>query len=210
VGCANDALEQTIPMYHIEPGDPADTMTLNMTVGQNASGVWLWYMDDSSFRTDYNQPVLLLAKGGNTSYPDSPEWNVVNTNSASSYRFIVNNQTPVPHPMHFHGHNMYILAVGTGSWDGSTVVRPNNPQRRDVQMVPANGYLVWQADADNPGSWPFHCHIAWHASTGLSVDILEQPKQIENMPVPDTSSQVCRDWQAFSATGEVDQIDSGL
>ncbi|EXJ86608.1 hypothetical protein A1O3_03561 [Capronia epimyces CBS 606.96] len=209
IGCANDPLETTVPMYAINPGEPAETTTLNMTVGQNATGHWLWYMNNSSFRTDYNQPVLLLAEGGNTSYPDSPEWNVVNTGSASSYRFIVNNDTPTSHPMHFHGHNMYILAVGTGVWDG-TIVRPDNPQRRDVQNVPANGYLVWQADADNPGTWPFHCHIAWHASTGLSVDILENPGQIEHLAIPEASYQLCQEWQTFSATGQVDQIDSGL
>lgn len=77
-------------------------------------------------------------------------------------------------------------------------------------MVPANGYLVWQADADNPRTRPFHCHIAWHASTGLSVDILEHPEQIENEPIPDTSYQLCQDWQAFSAKGDVDQLDAGL
>ncbi len=122
-GCANDPLTSTVPLYSISPGLPAETVTLNMTVGQNTSDVWVWYMNDSSFRTDYNQPVLLLAKDGNTSYPDSPEWNVINTQSASSYRFVVNNQTPLPHPMHFHGHNMYVLAVGTGEWDGTSIVR---------------------------------------------------------------------------------------
>ena len=35
----------------------------------------------------------------------------------------------------------YILAVGTGEWDG-TIVNPGNPQRRDVQIMPAGGYLV--------------------------------------------------------------------
>lgn len=35
----------------------------------------------------------------------------------------------------------YILAVGTGEWDGS-IANPSNPQRRDVQIMPAGGYLV--------------------------------------------------------------------
>lgn len=35
----------------------------------------------------------------------------------------------------------YILAVGTGEWDGQ-VANPSNPQRRDVQIMPAGGYLV--------------------------------------------------------------------
>lgn len=55
------------------------------------------------------------------------------------------------HPMHMHGYNMYILHEGLGAWDG-TIVRPENPQRRDTYQVQAFGHLVIQFDAgDNPG-----------------------------------------------------------
>ena len=36
----------------------------------------------------------------------------------------------------------FVLAEGTGTWDGSTIINGNNPQRRDVQIVQANGYAV--------------------------------------------------------------------
>lgn len=26
--------------------------------------------------------------------------------------------------------------------------------------------------ADNPGVWPFHCHVAWHISDGLSMNVM--------------------------------------
>ena len=74
--------------------------------------------------------------------------------------------------MHLHGHNMFVLSEGVGTWDGSSVVNGANPQRRDVQLLQPNGYLVVQIDADNPGVWPFHCHIAWHVSAGLYVNIM--------------------------------------
>lgn len=77
-------------------------------------------------------------------------------------------------------------------------------------MVPSNGYLVVQADANNPGSWALHCHMVFHGSGGLAVDILEQPAMVKDMDIPEESYQLCKDWQAFSSTGEVDQIDSGL
>ena len=146
-GCNNDPLASTVPVYAINPGTPATTQTIDITVAQNATGSWLWYMNGTSFRGDYNDPTLLLAKAGNTSYPYSPQFNIINTGSNSSYRFIVNNLTPTVHPLHFHGHNMFVLAVGTGTWDGKTIVNPTNPQRRDVQLVPPFGYMVWQANA---------------------------------------------------------------
>lgn len=205
--CDNDPLEKTIPLYEMSPGAPEATYTLNMTLGQNESAVWMWQMNGSSFRADISHPSLLQAQTGNLAF--SRERNVINTGSAKSYLFVLNNQSPVPHPMHLHGHNMYILAVGHGVWDG-TIVRPENPQRRDVQNVPANGYMVWQADADNPGSWAFHCHIAWHAAVGLTVDILEHPDQIVDLAVPEDVARVCHDWSDAFATGQIELLDSGV
>jgi FtsP/CotA-like multicopper oxidase with cupredoxin domain len=41
VGCANDALDSTVPAFVIDPGEPETTIVLDATVGQNTSGVWL-------------------------------------------------------------------------------------------------------------------------------------------------------------------------
>lgn len=70
---------------------------------------------------------------------------------------------------------MFVLDEGLGDWDGSSVVRPRNPQRRDVQLLQPLGYMVMQMDAVNPGVWPFHCHIAWHVSGGLYINVLVSP-----------------------------------
>lgn len=104
---------------------------------------------------------------------------------------------------------MYVLAEGVGTW-GGTVTNPSNPQRRDVQQVQANGYIVVQFDPTNPGVWPFHCHIAWHASAGLYMQFLVQPDGIKKYSIPQKVTQTCRDWWAFSNTTVVDQIDSGV
>lgn len=77
-------------------------------------------------------------------------------------------------------------------------------------MVPANGYVVWQADADNPGAWAFHCHILWHASTGLGLAILEGQDQLQKMNMPQEVNQLCIDWNAFAERVGHNQIDSGL
>ncbi len=90
--------------------------------------------------------------------------------------------------MHLHGHNMFVLAEGLGDWDGSTVVNAENPQRRDVQLLQPLGYIVVQIDAANPGVWPFHCHIAWHVSGGLYVNIL-----VSRSRVSETREFVCAD-----------------
>lgn len=200
----------SVPWYPIAAGTPATTDVIEIGLKQNASGNTLWWMNDSSFRVDYNSPVLLLSNLGNNSYPDSPEWNVHNYGTNTSIRVVVNNPTPVYHPMHMHGHNFWVQSVGTGDWAGDIAPNQNNPPRRDVIVVPAAGHIVLQIEADNPGAWPFHCHIAWHVSAGLYVTLLERPDLIAEQTFPSTVAQTCRDWATYTNTTVVDQIDSGL
>lgn len=169
--CANDPLNKTVPFAPIEPQSPQTTVNIALNFEINATGHFLWTMDGSSFRVDYNDPILLLADAGNDSYPYDPEWNVYNFGSNQSFVIVINNISPIAHPMHIHGHNMYVLNEGVGAWNGSTV-RPSNPMRRDVQLVQPSGYIAILVEADNPSVWPFHCHIAWHVSGGLYVNIL--------------------------------------
>ncbi|SLM35034.1 multicopper like protein [Lasallia pustulata] len=208
--CQNDDLSETVPFYSIAAGSPATTIDISISFGFNATGHFLWYMNNSTYRGNYNDPLFLLAAAGKLSYPYDPEWNIYNVGSNSSIRLYVENTTPASHPMHLHGHNMFILAEGTGTWDGSTIINGNNPQRRDVQIVQGNGYAVFQWNSDNPGVWPFHCHIAWHISGGMQVSIMERPDDIRRLPVTSTSYQLCSDWDAYTKSAIVDQIDSGV
>lgn len=214
--CANDPLDVTIPFFPFPATTaPATTQKIGITIGANATGHVLWKMNNQTFRGNMNNPILLLANKGNTSYPFDPQWNVYNFGSNSSIRIVLENFSGAPHPMHLHGHNFNVLADGVGTWDG-TIVHQSNTQRRDVQLIqgaqgPTNpGYLVLQFVADNPGVWPFHCHIAWHVSAGLYVNIMERPDKILQRIIPDTIRQTCRDWDAYTNTTVPDIIDSGL
>ena len=87
-----DALSQTIPLFPVAPPTvPAAVVTLEINKTINATGHQVWEVNDSSFRGNYNHPILGLAQQGDTSYPDNPEWNVYNFGSNSSFRLIVNN-----------------------------------------------------------------------------------------------------------------------
>jgi len=206
--CANDDLGLTKPLFRMPVPPPSFSHAFDIELTANASNVSLWKFDNVSFRGDYNSPTLLLARLGNVSFPEA--WNVKDVGANSSVRIVVNNKTPAPHPMHLHGFNFYVLHEGNGTWDGTTVVNPDNPMRRDVQMVRAFGHLVLQFDADSPGLWPFHCHVAWHASGGFFAQILVQPDKIKNFNIPHSSAQLCRDWAAYTDTNMPNQIDSGL
>lgn len=92
--CANEDLGRTEPLYPISLPAPTFTHSMGIEVFKNASDVWLWKFNGVSMRTNYNNPVLLLANEGNFSYP--AEWNVVNYQNNGSVRIIVENNSPGP------------------------------------------------------------------------------------------------------------------
>jgi hypothetical protein len=111
-----------------------------------------------------------------------------------------------------------VLAEGFGPWNG-TITNPNNPSRRDVQVVnkAQNGtggivpaYTVIQFFTDNPGVWPLHCHLAWHNSGGLFVNLLIRPKDVQKLRIPDAVGKTCVDWNDFYAVARPEQLDSGI
>jgi FtsP/CotA-like multicopper oxidase with cupredoxin domain len=207
--CANDDLSLTVPYYSIAAATPSTTKTMIIDYIINATGSFLWTLDGTSARVNYNNPVLLLAEQGNLIYPE--EWNVKNFGTNTTVRVVINNPSPAAHPMHLHGHNMQILSEGAGDWDGSSVVNANNPQRRDVQLVRAGGHFVMQYSLDNPGAWPFHCHIAWHVSGGLYSTFLERPADIaKDSGIPMVIQETCTNWMKYTNADVVDQIDSGV
>ncbi|KAG5796941.1 hypothetical protein H9Q69_003986 [Fusarium xylarioides] len=189
--CANDDLSITKPVMKL-PLPPADkTIELDIGSFKNASNVTLWTLGGVAARTNYNSPTLLLSKLGNHTF--EPEWNVINTGKAKSVRVVVNNKTPVAHPMHLHGFNMH------------------NPQRRDVVQIRGNGHLVIQFDAgENPGVWPFHCHIVWHVSAGFLTQFLTNPDQVKKLRIPNVVAETCRQWGHWTLSNIPAQIDSGL
>lgn len=76
----------------------------------------------------------------------------------------------------------------------------DNPPRRDVALLPGGGYLIIAFRADNPGIWLVHCHIAWHASSGLAMQILERKKDLQKMLTPDRlkePNRVCDNWKKW-------------
>ena len=86
----------------------------------------------------------------------------------------------------------------------------DNPTRRDTTILPAMGWLVLGFRSDNPGAWLFHCHIAWHAGQGFSMQFLERPEEISDVMDLDEIQPNCEAWESYYATTECPQFDSGL
>ena len=116
------------------------------------------------------------------------------------------------HPIHLHGHDFAILAQSETPWQvGRLELNTVNPPRRDVALLPGSGYLVLAFKADNPGAWLMHCHIAWHASGGLALQVLEDRSRIVLSEADERQlKDTCEGWKAWNATAQIEQDDSGI
>lgn len=131
------------------------------------------------------------------------------------YLLILPSPNRIAHPIHLHGHDFWMVGQNTGKFDGNmSALNKANPPRRDVATLPGNGYLALAFKLDNPGTWLVHCHIAWHQSEGLSLQIVEDESIILWASVTAsekaTEANTCRSWRAFVPTEEFEQDDSGI
>ncbi|KAL8637645.1 MAG: hypothetical protein Q9228_005105 [Teloschistes exilis] len=110
-------------------------------------------------------------------------------------------QASVAHPLHLHGHDFVLLSQTATPFNGTIpTLNLNNPPRRDVVLLPANGVIVIAFKADNPGTWLFHCHIANHASSGLAMQILERQGAAKDFYTPALLGEVqkgCTNWDKW-------------
>ncbi|EGO55032.1 hypothetical protein NEUTE1DRAFT_47815 [Neurospora tetrasperma FGSC 2508] len=108
------------------------------------------------------------------------------------------------HPMHWHGSDVVLLAQSEQPFDPATSMDTwnyENPPRRDTIMAPAGGYVAVAFKPDNPGVWLVHCHIAWHASAGLALQmVIDDGKGlVENMLAGERMKRLeggCEEWKA--------------
>jgi FtsP/CotA-like multicopper oxidase with cupredoxin domain len=82
---------------------------------------------------------------------------VIELPTADEWAYVVVESTlGIPHPIHLHGHDFMVLAQNTGTYNSSnSSLSLVNPPRRDVAILPAQGYLVLAFQADNPGAVSF-------------------------------------------------------
>ncbi|KAF2872605.1 multicopper oxidase-domain-containing protein [Massariosphaeria phaeospora] len=160
--------------------------------------------DDSSdefvpLRVDYGNPTFMNL---NATGRWNPQWVVIPENYTDTdwvYMVIKGKKvdgTNGAHPIHLHGHDFAILQQQeNATFPAKLNLTTANPPRRDVVLLPTNGYVVIAFKTDNPGAWLVHCHIADHASMGLAMQILERQSAAVDIWPNVTDSQALRTAQ---------------
>ena len=71
-------------------------------------------------------------------------------------RFKFVNETMMTHPMHLHG-MWSILDNGSGKF---------NPVKHTISVAPGTTVYT-ETEVDAAGEWAFHCHLSYHADSGM-------------------------------------------
>jgi FtsP/CotA-like multicopper oxidase with cupredoxin domain len=118
----------------LKPRKADRTHTLNLT-GTMAG--YQWSLNNVSWTKDV--PPLAIAQG-------------------ERVELIFINQTPMPHPMHLHGHEFQVVEIDGKRFPGAV---------RDTVLVTPGRRVVVAFDANNPGLWALHCHLLYHLEAGM-------------------------------------------
>ncbi|KIH92351.1 hypothetical protein SPBR_02389 [Sporothrix brasiliensis 5110] len=213
---------RTAPLAQFEPV-ARDTLPVALSV--KGSRVF-WSVNGSAIDVAWDRPTLQTLNDRGSSFGAfNTSENIIVLDEKAAWSFwLIQNESPVPHPMHLHGHDFLILGQSpapanplsptAGPVEFNMIDKNQlgaaNPVRRDATMLPSFGWLLVAFESTNPGAWLFHCHIAWHASQGLSAQFVEKRSQIRQAMDLNALNQNCRNWDAYEPTDPFQQTDSGL
>lgn len=202
---------QPVPSGTFVSSDDLNVGLTSTKVVAGGSSVTVWAIDTESIDVQWGMPTLQYVMEGNTSYP--ADLNILPTVSEGSWNYWVvqlgSGAPPIPHPIHLHGHDFFVLGQGTGTFSSSTSLNYATPPRRDTATLPGGGWLALAFNSNNPGAWLMHCHIAWHVSEGLALQWLEAPSQIV-MPSQSAFETTCQNWDTYYKTAYYKKTDSGV
>jgi len=211
--CIDEPFEKLVPVMALNVGTENQNEDLTVTVGPNAdSTLFKWYISGTSFMSFWGEPTLLGIQENDLAPTFSGDLLIPAPNKGDWVYMVIESGIPLPHPIHLHGHDFHVIAQGKGSYDPATSKTTLvNPPRRDTTLLPAAGYVVIAFIVDNPGVWLMHCHIGWHTSMGLALQVVEMQPNI-SATLDDTCKlqQTCKAWNQYALDNDIHAIDSGV
>lgn len=207
--CLDEASTNLVPYLSKTVGSSYYDVNEQNSVSTNSAGLFRWLLNETAMSVDWEYPSLLQIYEDNTIWQTNDS--VVHLNRSDEWAFIViETSAAVPHPIHLHGFDFYVLAHGTGSYSSSVTLNKDNPPRRDTAMLPASGYLALAFQTDNPGAWLMHCHIGWHTAEGFAMQWIVDQDAITDLIDYDTLNSTCAAWDTYANANDVEVDDSGV
>ncbi|KAK6392808.1 hypothetical protein LTR65_002889 [Meristemomyces frigidus] len=209
IDCTGEPRASVVPYLSLDASAAGDvSVDDEVTVGFGSGLTWL--LGDVSLVVDWQDPTAKMVLNNDTTFATSNAVTLMPT-AGDWTLLVIESLFAVAHPIHLHGHDFYSLASGTGAYaDVAPTLNTANPPRRDVEMLPAGGYLAIAFKADNPGVWLAHCHIGWHTSEGFALQFVEQYSLIAAQYNATTMDDQCTAWDTYQTSAGLVQDDSGI
>ncbi|CAD6885203.1 unnamed protein product [Tilletia controversa] len=184
------------PLDPINPPNPTMQKIVYMNFGNSANGAYHAFFNNTAFGAPYAGYSTVTNVQNATLAGKAVDYGgafVVNVDNVEVLDIVINNQDDGGHPL--HGYAPFLLGTGEGSFipgkSMDTMQTFVNPMRRDTFVVPAYSWLVIRVVADNPGAWPFHCHLSSHMAAGLMMQFTMLPSKIAQFDLPADYRQQC-------------------
>ncbi|KAF4768051.1 hypothetical protein HAV15_002233 [Penicillium sp. str.  len=175
------------PLIPSQPSEQAD-QTYLLTIGR-IEKAWKWSLNGDhsySMSLESEKPMLWDPQ----SQADSDLVIATNNDTWVDIVFVVSGEpsTIQPgHPTHKHSNRVYVLGVGTGEFNWTSVAEAQQeipemfnlvdpPMRDTFTTLPALEAPSWMAvryHVQNPGAFFLHCHIDPHLTGGMALAILD-------------------------------------
>ncbi|KAI8964489.1 putative multicopper oxidase [Daldinia sp. FL1419] len=208
IDSCSDETDNIVP-YHSKTVGDTSSVTNEVAGITTLNGLFRWTLNSTSMLVDWENPTLLQVINEETNF--EVDDSVLQLPDANVWVYLaIETDLAVPHPIHLHGHDFFVLAQDTGSYSSSVTLNTDNPPRRDTALLPPSGYLVIAFETDNPGVWLMHCHIGWHTSQGFALQFVERYDEIASITDTDALTDTCSSWSSFQTSEGVDQDDSGI
>ncbi|KAI8629921.1 multicopper oxidase [Xylariaceae sp. FL1651] len=207
--CNDELLSNLKPFVALDAGDAQtqEVMDIGLSI---VNGFFKWTLNGNTFLSDWGEPTLQKVLTNGSVF--TAQENIITLNETNAWTYlIVESQLGLEHPLHLHGHDFYVLGQEPMvTFSDASQLNLSNPPRRDVAMIPASGYLAIAFQNDNPGVWLAHCHIGWHTSQGLALQLVERNSEIGAITNMTSLDDTCTKWNSYQDGSGLVQEDSGI
>ncbi|KAJ6258862.1 Laccase-2 [Drechslerella dactyloides] len=198
------ALVPSVPMIAPEP-DLLFYLRSNFEIGNYSLS--RGFFNQSTWKTDLRNPLLyqlrnlhnesdaseMVPEGVMRDGPFEKNGMIIKIDEPKVVDLLIDNFDDGNHPMHLHGHKVWVMSQGTGYFNRSDYATLPREGRlvRDTVTIEGYGYVLLRFVVDHPGLWAFHCHNVWHAEAGLMMAFYTLPDETLDLWIDTVPQEFC-------------------
>ncbi|KEF57720.1 uncharacterized protein A1O9_05638 [Exophiala aquamarina CBS 119918] len=111
------------------------------TLGRGSDNLFRWYINGRLMDVEWESPTLLQVYNNNTNFMSSSGVIELRT-PMNGHTLFSKPRCLLTPPIHLDGHDFFVLAHGTGTYDADPTTLNPNPPTTDTAMLPASSLAI--------------------------------------------------------------------